>query len=269
MKTLITKLSKLSECALPGVACLILGACTGGRPAQPQQVNTPQVGAVESALENPVAQCEEEQATCLGAAADRAAALQCSETFRTCLGLAAETGRQLAQTLEECRETAARCAVEGGAMGAQACRSDYDACVSAAMEEEPAPPAAGAAAPGMPQLPAAGDGAPRLPTPGGPGLPGRRLPSAGAGGIGGLPTLPRRPGFPGAGSVSLPSPGGRGGLPGRFPRRDSSACFEALRSCVEAPNADLNQCATAARECLRSERDPSGSAGTGGSAGAP
>src|SRR5262245_33213399 len=224
MTTVTVKLSKLSDFGLFGVICLAAVACADNKPNLTQQVDAPQISAIESALENPVAKCQEDQATCVRAAADGAAALKCNESYRTCLGGAAEQGQQLAQTLEQCRETATQCAVQGGAMGAEACRSDYESCVSAATDSDSAPPAAGSGGSGegpglpqrprLPQLPAAGSIAPRLP--GGPGLPGR-LPFAGAGGIGGLPTLPRRPGFPNAGSISLPGAAGRGGLPGRLP----------------------------------------------------
>jgi hypothetical protein len=260
MVSVILKWSKLSEYGLFGFVCVALGACAQGRPAAQETAET-QVSSVESALENPVAKCEQDQATCLGAAKDVASASACGGAFRECLGGAAEIGAQMAESLQQCRDTAAQCAVTGGATGAAACRSDYDSCVSAATADQEAPPAAGSGAPQLPQLPqlpAAGGVAPRLP---GGGLPGRRLPFAGAGGFGGLPRLPV------AGGIALPGAGGRGGL-GRRPGADSTACFEALRECAQAPSADLNQCATTARACLRGEA-PSGTAGAGGTVGAP
>ncbi|HET8939081.1 MAG TPA: hypothetical protein VFN67_36805 [Polyangiales bacterium] len=220
------------------------------------------MSAIENALENPVAQCEQDQATCLGSAADRTAAAQCGEAFRACLGGAVEIGQQMAEALQQCRDQAAQCAVSGGAMGAEACRTDYESCVSAATADAPQQPAAGAEAPRIPQLPAAGGLAPRLPTAGARSLPGRRLPFAGAGGFGGLPRLPT------AGGISLPGAAGRGGLPGRRPGLPSNPCFDTLRMCLEAPNADLNKCSTEARACLRGA-GPLGGAGTGGTGGAP
>jgi hypothetical protein len=267
---MVRVISKLSEYGALGFVCLTLGACSQARPNLAQQGGEPDVSVIESALEDPVSDCQQEQVTCLGAATDPAAAAQCSDAFRQCLGGAADIGQQLAAALLQCRESAAECAVQGGVSGADACRTEYEACVSAATEGNQAPPAAGsggsagADAPNLPQLPGAGSGAPRFPTAGGLGLPARRLPFAGAGGIGGLPTLPGRglPGFPSAGSISLPGAAGRGGLPGR-PGAGSNACFEELRMCVEAANADLNQCATAARACVRG--GPLGAAGAGGS----
>jgi hypothetical protein len=285
--------SKLSTYGALGLAGLSFGACSQG-----QKSNAgPEISAIGSALEDPVADCQSEQATCLGAAADRAAAVQCTAAFRECLGGAAEVGQQLVAALESCREKAAACAVQGGATGASACRDEYDTCVSAASSGGAQPPADDAGTPTEPPPPAAGSAAPQGPgipgRPGAPGLPGRRLPFAGAGGIGGLPTLPGFPRLPGAGSVSLPTGPGRGfpsagsislptgpgrgfpsagsislptgpgrGLPGR-PGSETSACYEALRTCVEAPNADLNQCATTARECIRAG-GPLGAAGAGG-----
>lgn len=264
---MVRVISKVSEYGLIGFVCAALGACAQGRPASQATAETPQVSAIENALESPVASCEQDQATCLGSATDRTAAAQCSEAFRACLGGAVEIGQQMAEALQQCREQAAQCAVSGGASGAEACRTDYDSCVSAATAEEPSQPAAGSAAPQIPQLPAAGGIAPRsprlprLPAAGEGSFPGRRLPFAGAGGFGGLPRLPT------AGGISLPGAAGRGGLPGRRRGGDSNACFETLRMCVEAPNADLNKCATEARACLRG--GGLGGAGTGGAGGAP
>lgn len=259
---MVRVISKVSEYGLIGFVCAALGACAQGRPAPQGTAEIPQVSAIENALENPVAQCEQDQATCLGSAADRAAAAQCSEAFRACLGGAVELGQQMAESLQQCRDQAAECAVSGGAAGAETCRTDYESCVSAATAAEPAQPAAGSEAPRIPQLPAAGRLAPRLPAAGGGSFPGRRLPIAGAGGLGGLPRLPA------AGGISLPSAAGRGGLPGRRAGLPSNACFETLRMCFEAPNADLNKCATEARACLRGA-GPLGGAGTGGAGGAP
>jgi hypothetical protein len=257
---------------------LSLSACSQGSGVA-AVASEPPVASIESALEDPISDCQDEQTACLSAAADRAAAVQCGLAFRECLGGAAESGPQLAEALQQCREKAAECAVQGGATGAAACRDELEACVSAASSGGAQPPAADAGAPQDPQPPAAGDsadpasaGAPSVPgIPGVPGLPGRGLPGrglpfAGAGGFGAFPTLPR-PGFPGAGSIAIPSAAGRGGLPGRR-GAGATACYEALRACAEAPNADLNQCANTARECVRGG-GPLGAAGAGGVAGTP
>lgn len=263
--------SKLSEFGALGLVCLSLGACTQARNPATQELSAPEVGSLESALEDSVAQCQEQQVTCLGAASDRAAAAQCTAAFRECLGGVADNGQQLAEALVQCRDKAAECAVQGGVSGAEACRDEYEACVSAASSDGSQTPADDAGAPEEPQQPsAAGESAP--PSAGGPsipGIPGRsgRLPfpgAGGAGGFGGLPTGRGLPRFPGAGSISLPS---GPGLPGR-PGSAASACFDALRTCLEAPNADLDQCATTARACVRNG-GPQGAAGAGGTAGAP
>lgn len=265
--------SKLSKYGALGLVCLSLAACSQAGNKDPQTASAPQVSAVESALEDPVAQCQEEQRTCLGAAMDRAAAVQCSAAFRECLGGAVETGQQLAAALQECRDKAVACGVQGGATGAGACRDEYEACVSAVSSDGSQPPAADAGMPEEPPPPAAGDGAPQAPSAGGPaiprrpGLPGRRPPFAGAGGLGGFPTRPGLPRLPSAGSISFPSAGGRGGLPGR-PGSEASACFEALRMCLETQGSDLDKCATEARACVRNG-GPQGAAGAGGAAGAP
>ena len=263
--------SKLSQYGAFGLLCFALGACSQARNDTAQELSAPEVGSLESALEDSVAQCQEQQVTCLGAASDLAAAAQCNTAFRECLGGVADNGQQLAEALVQCREKAAECAVQGGVSGAEACRDEYEACVSAASSDGSQTPEADAGAPEEPQQPsAAGDSAPpSAGAPSTPGIPGRsgRLPfpgAGGAGGLGGLPTGRGLPRFPGAGSISLPT---GPDLPGRLGSA-ASACFEALRACVEAPNADLDQCATSARACVRSG-GPMGAAGTGGSAGAP
>jgi|GEM_PF-4025879 len=260
--------SKLSEFGALGLLGMSLGACSQAPNPAAQKLSAPEVGSLESALEDSVAQCQEQQVTCLGAASDRAAAAQCTTAFRECLGGVADNGQQVAEALVQCRDKAAECAVQGGVSGAEACRDEYEACVSAASSDGSQTPDADAGTPEEPQQPsAAGESAP--PSAGGPSIPGRsgRLPFpgvGGAGGFGGLPTGRGLPRFPGAGSVSLPT---GPGLPGRTGSA-ASACFEALRTCVEAPNADLDQCATTARACVRNG-GAQGAAGAGGTAGAP
>ena len=262
---MVRVISKLSVSGALGFLGLSFGACSQNTP----EANEPHVGPLESALESPVESCEQQQVSCLRAATDRAEAVECSAAFRECLGGAADAGQQLAAALQACRDKATECAVQGGAMGASTCRDELEACVSAASAEDSQPPAADAGTPDPMQPSAAGEEAPAPPDAGGPGIPGRpglpggRLPFAGAGGLGGLPTLPGQPRLPSAGGGAFPRPGGRG-LPGS----GQSACFEALRMCIEAPSADLNQCATDARACVRGG-GPLGAAGTGGAPPSP
>jgi hypothetical protein len=259
MLSVISKCLELSRYGLFGIICVSNAACVQSRPSAQQPGDAPMISAIEAALENPVLKCEQDQATCVGAAKDPAAAAQCSSSFRECLGGAAEVGQQLAEAVQQCRDTAAECAVKAGPSGAASCTSGYESCVSA-VTADPAPPAAGA--PSLPQLPSAGSGGSRrLPTAGGISLPMRSGPLGGAGIGGGLPRLPS------AGGLAIP--GGLGGLPNPRAGLPSTACFEQLQMCAQAPNADLNKCAAAARSCLTGAVGPSAPTGAGGAAGAP
>ena len=255
-----SKWSKLSGAGLFGLFAA-LNACGDSGSSTAQPASDQSVVTLAASLENPVLKCEQDQAACLGAAKDPAAALACNDSLRTCLTDAAKQGEQTLTDLEQCREKAAECVAKAGPTGVSTCRSEYETCVDGVTGTSSEPTAGAPATPGIPQLPGAGRRAPRLPIGGGRAFPGLPNPFAGAPG-GAFPRLPfaGTPAFPQAGRVSLPGRPGAGSEAGK--------CFTDLRACVRTPGKDPNQCAADARKCLQDgAAGPEGAGGAGGSGG--
>jgi hypothetical protein len=246
---------------------MTLPACSGNSQSA-EESESSQVDAITAALENPLIKCQQDQASCIGAAKDVSAAQMCNGGFQTCLEAAAKQGQEAMMGIQSCRDKARECVTKAGANGAASCRMDYESCA----QEVTAGPAtaeagAGGGAPTEPRLPVAGRLAPRLPIGGGFAFPMRgvpRLPTAGAADGGGRfrPPFAGAPAFPAAGRGALPPRGGMRPMP------PFEVCFTDLRACVRAQGSKPEECAMTARSCLRgSERR--GAGGAGGAGGAP
>ena len=214
-------------------------------------------GVAVSALELPVFDCQTKQVSCLSSAGDLAAAGACNDEMAQCLLDSAQTLLDLARTVVDCQSTARDCVVTGGAQSVASCRQDFLTCVGIDLD----------AGLGLPPLPGfAGAGAPPLQPPNGQPRPGegaghdvRGRPGSGAGfgqppfaGAGSWPDLgDAGVPLPPLAGAPAPKPGMHGpGLPIADP--PAFACVKDLRACVEA-GTDPAECASAARECLRSQ----------------
>lgn len=242
-----------------------VASCTTSEPAP--EANA----ATGSALENPIAACQSELATC-----QQTGRPGCQDEMRACMVAFADWLRAVQEGIGACRERAAQCAV--GGTNPLMCRGDYDRCVMSLADEpgdadeDAGVPVATAGAGGAAGGAAGAGGAGRgWGGPGRGGFPG----AAGRGGLPfppgpGLPGLPGRPGpgFPGApatgsgaagstapaaGSGGLAGPGGLPGLPRGPGAGAEMQCLDALAACMSS-GGDLMKCADDARQCLRSAR---------------
>jgi hypothetical protein len=164
------------------------------------------------------------------------------------------------RSVADCEDKARECVVKNGRMGVESCRTDFDTCVSTALDADGGVPAAPPGLPGLPGLPGGAGGAPGNFPP----LPGFPRPG---GGLAGAPGFPRVGGFGGAGSL----PGGR--LPGR--ELPGAECLRAMRECVVMGTSPMD-CASQARMCLANggaggstTGSSTGTSTTGSAAGAP
>jgi hypothetical protein len=191
-------------------ALIALGACNSDKTTQAP-------AAQLSELEAPIVDCQTQRAACLSKASTPQDAISCNDDMGKCLLDQTQQLAEVEQTVADCQNNARECALQGGPSGAEQCRTDLDACVTAAVDADggvptTAPAASGAAgAAGFPRLPGGAGGAPGLPRlPGGaggaPGFP--QLPA----GVGGAPGFPQLPAGVGGASGFPQLPGG-GNLP--------------------------------------------------------
>lgn len=210
----------------PLVLCVVaVGACSS-----PAQDPAPSYG---SALENPIVACQGEYDHCrLGPGADIA---QCQASMRTCLTSVAQWVQESRMLLEQCREQLVQCRSARGDTPAQ-CQTKFDACIAPAFR-----PGTNGEDAGVDEDAGVGrryPGGERTAGAGAPPVAGRSPGAAGRGGS----AAPRGPGFP-----TLPGAAGSGGL---F-QTPGDTCNAGLFQCIAA-GGDPLQCATQARECLRS-----------------
>jgi hypothetical protein len=263
-------------CALSAVAC-------GG-----QEADRP-VSTAMSALENPIAACQAQLASCQGGPGSNS----CTERMRTCLTNYAEWLRAMREGIALCRTDAGLC-VAGGRTGMQ-CRDTYNQCITAlwtndsgedgGVADDDAGTSHAAGAGGRSgRGPRAGSGGTSgaggrggpfgggFPAPGSNGgrVPGRAGAGGASGGAGaGVAAGSGAPGFPPPG---LPGQGqgqgqagrgqgqaGRGQVPGQGgPGFGASvvspeaACMDHLAQCMTSGR-DLAECADDARQCLRTD----------------
>src|SRR5262245_32968081 len=99
-----------------------VAACTTSEPASEAQL------PAGSALENPIAACESERASC-----QQRAGAGCEDQMRACLTAFADWLRAVQTGVDACRESAAQCAVRGTSPAV--CRSEFDRCVMTLVDE--------------------------------------------------------------------------------------------------------------------------------------
>jgi len=88
---------------------------------------------LRSALENPILSCQEARRECRDNATDADGRAACNDELATCLQTAADKAQATASALRQCRDDARSCVVDGGDLGD--CRSSYETCTEAALDD--------------------------------------------------------------------------------------------------------------------------------------
>lgn len=115
---------------------LVVGAgCDGGRDnnqdnRQASFETDPEV--LRAALENPIISCQEARRECRADAEDAAQRAACNDELATCLQTAADKAQAAASALAECRDEARECAA--GDTKLSECRSTYESCTESALD---------------------------------------------------------------------------------------------------------------------------------------
>jgi hypothetical protein len=242
------------QCALC-TSALALTACGEVNHADNSASSAGDLEVAMNALENPIISCQLQAGECVQKASDLMALQACQAGIGDCLRAAGERIQKIADGLTSCREEERKCVgTKGGS-----CFAEFQKCVQSLAPEgdagTPSTPSGDAgvaldagssvADAGSPPPPSEDGGDATAPTPptvdaGRPGFP--SFPGLGDGGRPGLPSFP---GLLGGGASGQPAFGGAGQLPG-------ADCLTGLRECAAKPGADLFDCASEARECLRS-----------------
>lgn len=264
--------------------CFTVVACAGDDGERPVTF------ASTSALENPIAACQEQMATCQRGPGPGGG---CEEQMRACMESYVAWMSAVRDGIAKCRADAGQCVASSSGGSALDCRGGYDQCIAALWnnpggdDDEDAGVSVGAAGAGAtagaggrsgyPGRAGAGAGAGAggrsgsgrggLTPPGGftppgsnggrgfPGLPGASGAAGGGAAAGsgapGLPGFPPPGGFPGAGQgQGFPGQGGPG-LP-TPPANPAAECMAKLTQCMTS-GGDLAKCAEDARQCLRTD----------------
>ncbi|MDB4991170.1 MAG: hypothetical protein JWN04_6348 [Myxococcaceae bacterium] len=191
-------------------------------------------GEVQSALTNPIIDCQQTQAQCLvTAAGDLMAGQACVAALPTCLQNAATTGATIQQSLLQCQGDAQKCVLGGGKLSE--CQPTFADCVKGVLDNGASD--GGVSAPTLPTLPSG----PSL-LDGGITLP--KLPTAGGNGGGQLPKLPSFPRQPGSSPLFHVDAGGLSLL---LPLQ---MCLFDLNQCVLTDPSMASKCGDDARTCL-------------------
>ncbi|MDB4977115.1 MAG: hypothetical protein JWN48_5456 [Myxococcaceae bacterium] len=183
---------------------------------------------VQSALTNPIIDCQTDAQKCvLSAAGDFTAVQACNDTLTTCLQTAADKGQSVATSLTQCRDEGRTCLTDGGKL--DECRTGYESCAKGALDGTGLLGDAGislptSTLPSLPSSPLLGDGGLSLPKPGNGG--GLQLPSQ-----------------PGLLNLQLDS-----GLLDNLPPQEK--CLVTLRLCVFTDPTKATTCADDAKTCL-------------------
>lgn len=92
---------------------------------------------LRAALENPIISCQQARRECRSDAEDAEQRAACNDELATCLQTAADKAQAAASALSECRDEARECAA--GDTKLSECRSTYESCTEAALNgDEPA-----------------------------------------------------------------------------------------------------------------------------------
>jgi hypothetical protein len=203
-----------------GLGLSVLAACG-------QDSSTEQNQPLSAALERPFAVCQERFETCQ--VAPGADPVACQASMRTCLESVATFMQQSRALIENCRTEATQCSISQPSPESLACQEQLEVCVAPAFRPGASDDDAGAPVNTDEDT-------------------GVSVGAVGATGAAGAPA----PGA--AGSSAGPSrPGLTPRVPGTLTPAD--ACRSELLECL-TPSADLVQCATRARECVRSSLLP-------------
>lgn len=237
--------SKFLVAAAPATLLFSLAAgCSDDKvDSKGEEFATPE--GLQSALENPIVDCQQQALDCAQNASDIDARIACNDALAGCLSGAAERSRTIAVRVEACRDDARVCVQDGTELST--CRDNYDACADAALNsgaedagvtDASAPVASlDGGAPTLPSFPGLGGGLLGGGGFGGGGIGGGGI---GGGGIGG--------GGLGGGLPSLPAVGVDGGL-GNLPA--PLKCTIELQLCVATDPSAAGQCGDTARACLQ------------------
>lgn len=87
---------------------------------------------LRAALENPIVSCQEARRECRANATDADARDACNDELASCLQTAADRAQAAASALRQCRDDARECVSNGGELSD--CRSSYESCTQAAID---------------------------------------------------------------------------------------------------------------------------------------